>query len=43
MGNNKDDFKFYSNDLLQKLGVEGTKQGFFVNIKQRKVISEKGL
>ena len=43
MGSNKDDFKFYSNDLLQKLGVEGTKQGFFVNIKQRKVISEKGL
>ena len=43
MGKNKDDFKFYSNDLLQKLGVEGTKQGFFVNIKQRKVISEKGL
>ena len=43
MGNNKVDFKFYSNDLLQKLGVEGTKQGFFVNIKQRKVISEKGL
>ena len=43
MGNNEDDFKFYSNDLLQKLGVEGTKQGFFVNIKQRKVISEKGL
>ena len=43
MGNNKDDFKFYSNDLLQKLGVEGTKQGFFVNIKKRKVISEKGL
>ena len=43
MGNNKDDIKFYSNDLLQKLGVEGTKQGFFVNIKQRKVISEKGL
>lgn len=43
MGTNKDDFKFYSNELLQKLGVEGTKQSFFVNIKQRLVISEKGL
>lgn len=38
-----DGFKFYSNDLIQKLGIEGTKQDFLINISKRTVVSYKGL
>lgn len=38
-----DGFKYYSNELIQKLGIEGTKQDFLINISKRIVVSYKGL
>lgn len=40
---NKTDYRYFSNSLIKKLGIEGVEQDFLINIKKRKVISYKGL
>lgn len=38
-----DDYKLYDADVIEKLGIEGIEGTYFVNIKDRKVISVEGL
>ena len=38
-----DDYKLYDADVIKKLGIEGIEGTYFVNIKDRKVISVEGL
>ena len=39
----REDYRYYSNDKLKNLGVDGVEQDFFVNIKNRTVVSYEGL
>lgn len=36
-------YKIYKPELLQKMGIDGVKQTFLVNVTERKVVSAKGL
>lgn len=38
-----DGYRYWSNDEVKKLGIEGVKQDFFINIKTRSVVSYQGL
>ena len=39
----REDYRYYSNQKLKNLGVDGVEQDFFVNIKNRTVVSYEGL
>ena len=39
----KDQYKYWSNDLIKSLGIENTEDVYFVNIKRRSIISYSGL
>ncbi len=39
----KDQYKYWNNDLIKKLGIEGVENAYFVNVKRRSIISYNGL
>ncbi len=39
----REDYRYYSNEKLKELGVEGVEQDFFVNVKNRTIVSYEGL
>ena len=39
---NKDGYKYWNNDLIKKLGIEGVDGDFFVNVEQRSIVSYDG-
>lgn len=39
----REDYRYYSNEKLKELGVEGVEQDFFVNVKNRMIVSYEGL
>ena len=39
---NKDGYKYWNNDLIKKLGIEGVDGDFFVNVEKRSIISYSG-
>ena len=39
----REDYRYYSNEKLKELGVEGIEQDFFVNVKNRTIVSYEGL
>ena len=39
----REDYRYYSNKKLKELGVEGVEQDFFVNVKNRMIVSYEGL
>ena len=36
-------YKYWSNELIKELGIEGVEKDFFVNIQQRSIVSYEGL
>ena len=39
----RNDYRYYSNEKLKELGIDGVEQDFFVNVKNRTIVSYDGL